>query len=148
MRQRADVSLQSSATHNSYLLHYCGLSGTDHTDPTSDLYDLPRRGTVACGNRIYHHVSRIWYGTSPVLHPGDTRPDHPTDFLAFSVIVYLVLRSNLNKVPIPRLFQIIAQDATYYFLVIFTSHFVIVMFLAFANVRISSRSSMFTLRLA
>jgi hypothetical protein len=67
--------------------------------------------------------------------------DHPADFLAFSVIVYLVLRSNVNRVPIPRLFKIIAQDATYYFLVIFTSHLVVVMFQVFASVRISSQSS-------
>ena len=72
-----------------------------------------------------------------VLHSGDTDSDHPTDFLAFSVIVYLVVRANVNKVPIPRLFKTIAQDATYYFLFIFTSHFVLVMFLSLASVRIS-----------
>jgi len=55
------------------------------------------------------------------------------DLLAFSVIVYLVVRSNVNKAPISSLFKTIAQDATYYFLVIFTSHFVLVMFLAFAH---------------
>ena len=67
-----------------------------------------------------------------VFHPGDTDTDHSTDILAFSVIVYLVIRSNLNKVPIPRLFKTIAQDATYYFLFIFTTHFVLLM-----SVRIS-----------
>ena len=80
-----------------------------------------------------------------VLHPGDTDSDHPTDFLAFSVVVYLVVRSNLNKIPIPRLFKTIAQDATYYFLFIFTSHFVLLMFLLFASVRISSYPSIISL---
>jgi len=68
----------------------------------------------------------------------DTHPEHPTDVLAFSVIVYLVVRSNLRKVPIPSLLKTVVQDATYYFLVIFTSHLVLVMFLAFASVRTSS----------
>jgi len=50
--------------------------------------------------------------------------------LAFSVIVYLVVRSNINKVPIPRIFKTIAQDATYYFLVIFTSQVMIMLFVS------------------
>jgi hypothetical protein len=113
-------------------------SGTDPTNPTSDLYDLRLQRTAAYGNRIYHHVSRIRYGTSLALHPGDIHSDHPADLLAFSVIIYLVVQSNVNNVPISRLFKTIVQDATYYFLVIFTSHFMLVMFLAFADVRISS----------
>ena len=64
----------------------------------------------------------------------DTHPDHPTDVLAFSVIVFLVARSNLRKVPIPSLLKTVVQDAAYYFLVIFTSHLVPVMFLAFTSV--------------
>ena len=49
-----------------------------------------------------------------------------------------MVQSNINKVPIPSLLRTIAQDATYYFLVVFTSHLVIMLFLLFANVRISS----------
>jgi len=86
--------------------------------------------------------------TSFALRLGDTLSDHPTDILAFSVIVYLVVRSNVKKDPIPRLLKTIAQDATYYFLVIFTSHFVLVMFLAFAEVCILPSYSIFSLRLA
>jgi len=70
-------------------------------------------------------------------HLGDTRPDHPADVLAFSVIVYLVIWSNVNNVPVPGLFKIIARDATYYFLIIFASHLAAVMFLAFASVSTS-----------
>ena len=69
---------------------------------------------------------------------GGIHPDYPADSLAFSVIVYLVVRSNVNKVPIPRLFKTIARDATYYFLVIFSTHLVFILFFLFANVRISS----------
>ena len=72
--------------------------------------------------------------------------DHPVDVLAFSVIVYLVVQSNVDKVPIPSLLKTIVQDATYYFLVIFTSHFVLVMFLAFASVSKSSQASIFSRR--
>jgi len=94
------------------------------------------RGTGVLGHRIYCHVSRIRYETSPVLHLGDTNSDHPADLLAFSVIVYLVVRSNVNKVPIPSLFRTIVRDATYYFLLIFSSHLMIVLFVLFATVRI------------
>jgi len=91
------------------------------------------------------------YGTelhlSSIDHIEDTHSDHPADVLAFSVIVYLVVRSNVDKVPIPSLLKTIVQDATYYFLVIFTSHFVLVMFLAFASVSTSPQASIFSLRL-
>ena len=96
------------------------------------------RGTWVLGNRICYHVSRIRYEISLILHLKDTHFDCPTDFLAFSVIVYLVVRSNIYRVPIPSLLMLIARDATYYFLVIFTSHLMVVLFLWFASVRISS----------
>ena len=82
------------------------------------------------------HVSLLRYKRFLTLHPGGTRSNSPTDLLAFSVIVYIVVKSNVSRAPIPGLLRIIIQDATYYFLVIFTSHFVLVMFLAFAKVRI------------
>ena len=74
-----------------------------------------------------------------ILHPEAWAHSHrPPDFLAFSVIVYLVVRSNVDKIPIPSLLRTIARDATHYFLILFTSQFMLVMFVAFANVRISS----------
>ena len=78
----------------------------------------------------------------------DAHSDHPTDLLTFSVIVYLVVRSNVSKIPIPRLLRTIVQDATYYFLVIFTSHLVLVLFLSLARVRILLQSSILSLQLA
>ena len=82
------------------------------------------------------NVMSLTYGTKPfAFHPdGGVHSDHPPDLLTFSVIVYLVVRSNVYKVPIPSLLRIIAQDATYYFLIIFTSQFMFVMFVMFANV--------------
>ena len=94
------------------------------------------RGTGVLEHRIYRHVSRIRYGTSLVLHPGDIHSDRPPDLLAFSLIVYRVVRSNVNEVPISSLLRTIVRDATYYFLVVFTSH--LALFVLFASVRISS----------
>jgi len=81
------------------------------------------------------------YGTELLLslidHLGDTRFDHPADGLAFSVIVYLVVRSGAKKVPIPSILKTIAQDATYYFLVIFASHLLLMFSLWTASVSTS-----------
>jgi hypothetical protein len=115
-------------------------SDSNATDPTSALCGVHLRESAVCGSRIYHHVSRIRYETPLVLRLGDIHSDRPADFLAFSDIVYLVVRSNLNEIPIPGLFKIIVRDATRYFLVIFTSHLVLVIFLGVGNVRISSQS--------
>ena len=82
------------------------------------------------------HVSLLRYKNFLILHPRGTRSNRLTDLLAFSVIVYIVVKSNVSGAPIPGLLRIIIQDATCYFLVIFTSHFVLVMFLAFAKVEI------------
>ena len=94
----------------------------------------------------------VVYGMELVLlftnHLRDTHSDHPSDVLAFSVIIYLAVRSNVTKIPIPTIFKTIVQDATYYFLVIFASHLVIAMFLAFASVSASSYSTISPPRLA
>jgi len=87
----------------------------------------------------------VTYGMELLLsfinHLGDTRSEHPPDVLAFSVFIYLAVRSKVTKIPIPTIFKTIVQDATYYFLVIFTSQLVLVMFIAFASV---SKSLSFT----
>ena len=91
---------------------------------------------------IAYIVASLAYGTELLLpfidYPGGIHSDYPADFLAFSVIVYLVVRSNVTKIPIPSLLKTIVRDATCYFLVIFTSHFVYAMFLFFASVSTSS----------
>ena len=76
---------------------------------------------------------------SPFInHLGDTHFDDHADGLAFSVIVYLVVRSNVHKIPIPSILKTIAQDATYYFLVIFASHLLLMFQLWTASVSTSS----------
>ena len=76
---------------------------------------------------------------------GGAHIDLPTDSLTFLLIIYLALRSNVWQFQTPSLFRTIIQDATYYFLVIFTSHLLLEMTLLFANVRISSQFSIFFL---
>jgi hypothetical protein len=46
-----------------------------------------------------------------------------------------VVQANVNKVPIPSLLRTIAKDATYYFLIIFTSHLALELTLVLARVR-------------
>jgi len=70
----------------------------------------------------------------------DTRSDHPPDLLTFLVIIHLAVQSSVRSIPIPNILKTIMRDATYYFLVIFTSHIVIIMFLTLAKVSTSSRS--------
>ena len=97
-------------------------------------------------------VVSLAYGMEPLLSFFYEIPsriiDHPPDLLAFSVIVYLVPRSNVTKIPIPSILKTIAWDSTHYFLVIFTSHLMMVVFFWFAGVSTSSYSSLFSLRIA
>ena len=66
---------------------------------------------------------------------GDTQPDNPTDLLAFLLVIYLVSRSNAQWLTVPSLLRIIAKHATYYFLVICTSHLALGLTLLLARVR-------------
>ena len=57
------------------------------------------------------------------------------DFLAFLLIIFFVIKSKASTLKIPSLLGIILEDATRYFLVIFTSHFVLEMTLTLGRVR-------------
>ena len=56
------------------------------------------------------------------------------DFLAFSLIIFMATTSKATKLKIPTILGTIAEDATRYFLVIFTSHFVLEMTLSLGRV--------------
>lgn len=60
-----------------------------------------------------------------------------TDFSAFVVIIVLAAKSGIRGFRMPGILRTIVQDATIYFLVIFTSHFVLEMTLLVARVKIS-----------
>ena len=131
MRQGEDVSLRPSAPT---ILADLAVSASPILPP---IYTTCTFVSQLSGE-IGFLAMTVTYGTELLLHfinhLRGTRFDRPVDFLAFSVIVYLVVRSNVNKIPIPSIFKTIARDATYYFLVIFTSHLILVMFLAFTDV--------------
>ena len=57
-----------------------------------------------------------------------------SDFLAFSVIIFLAMTSEARGLRIPSILRTIAEDGTRYFLVIFTLHLVLEMTLNFARV--------------
>lgn len=59
------------------------------------------------------------------------------DFLAFTLIVFLASKSEAKKLKIPSLLGTIAEDAMRYFLVIFTSHFVLEMTLLLGRVSVN-----------
>lgn len=77
-----------------------------------------------CGPRS-DRVSSIAYTSLDLLY----------DFLAFSLIMFVTARSNriAAGVKVQTLLDIIAKDATRYFLIIFTSHFVLEMTLLFGR---------------
>ncbi|KAF9791190.1 hypothetical protein BJ322DRAFT_1017745 [Thelephora terrestris] len=58
------------------------------------------------------------------------------DTLAFLVIVFFAMSGRVKGFNMPRLLRTIVQDSTIYFLVIFTSHFVLEMSLLFLSVSI------------
>lgn len=76
----------------------------------------------------------------PRLHPAGVVLTTITqqDLLAFLLIIRLLARSSLYRTRTTSLFKIVVQDATHYFLVIFTSHFIFEMTLLFGRVRILS----------
>ena len=81
----------------------------------------------------------LFYGNRNHLRPNPHVTDsaHTTfasDFLAFSLIVLLAVRSKGGGLKIPTLLRSITKDATRYFLVIFTSHFVLVITLNLGRV--------------
>lgn len=91
--------------------------------------------------RLHEHLSLLWC-VRIVLRlnqtmfisadpPGDT---YAPDSLAFSLIIYLAIRSKASSVKIPTILGTMAEDATRYFLVIFTSHFVLEMTLILGRV--------------
>ena len=73
-----------------------------------------------------------------------TDTDRLTDLLAFLFIVYLALKSGSYRSKLPNLLKIMAEDATLYFLVIFTSHFLLILTLVFGSVRTLQRRFVFS----
>jgi hypothetical protein len=77
-------------------------------------------------------------GNSPDLKSGviDMWLLHKPDFLVFSLVVFLAAKAKAPGLRIPAILATVVEDATRYFLVIFTVHFVIALTRAFARVMI------------
>jgi len=83
-------------------------------------------------------ISLVYGTTSPLFAfrlVGETGTDYLTDSLAFGIIIYLALKSGTYRSKLPSLLKVMAGDAMFYFLVIFTSHLLLEMTLIFGTVR-------------
>ena len=66
---------------------------------------------------------------------GETDTDCLKDSLAFGIIIYLALKAGTYRSKLPSLLKVMAEDAVFYFMVIFTSHLLLEMTLIFGSVR-------------
>ena len=79
-----------------------------------------------------------WSYFSP---PDGTEPannGHVSELLTISLIVFLAKASKMQGLEIPRILKTITIDAILYFLVIFTSHFTLMITLLFAPVSVAN----------
>ena len=81
--------------HDSCLLHR--FSATYFTGPASGLYDVYLRGTAVYGNRIYHHCTRIRYGTSLALHRSSRRHQFGPSQRPTSLLGHRLSRSTVQR---------------------------------------------------
>ena len=84
-------------------------------------------------NHIHSNLTLLWSALSQRAPFQLT--NIKTDLLAFFVIVFFAAKPAFMSSKVPRILRTIIQDATVYFLVIFTSHFVFEMMLLLARVR-------------
>lgn len=72
-----------------------------------------------------------------MINPDRIDDVHPPDVLAFSLVVFWARKSGASGLKLSTLLDAIAKDSTYYFMVIFTSHFVLVMTLNLGRVSVA-----------
>ena len=87
---------------------------------------------------LYGVQNSLGLRTDGVNHTDDA---YGPDFLAFSLTIFLATTSRSSRFKMPSILETIAEDATRYFLVIFTSHFVLEMTLNLG--RVSATTSNF-----
>ena len=129
------MSLGLDCAHNSCIFRY--FSANYPPDQRWGLWALRYTARHTRGNWASRYIRIIRYETLAAFRPaGNTHTYRPTDLLAFLLFIYVALRTGAWEFKLPNLFRTIAQDATCYFLVIFTSHIVLELTLIFARVRI------------
>ena len=87
-------------------------------------------------NRPHGYLAFLWFAHSEAHFRFSTLTNMTTDSSAFMVIFGLAAKSGLMGRKMPRILRAIVQDATIYFLVIFTSHFVLEMTILLARVSV------------
>ena len=96
-------------------------------------------------NLSYTSISLLYGALRPVCQPNSryspAENTHTSDFLAFSLIIFLARKWRVTGLGFPTLWDIIARDATLYFLVIFSSQLVLEITLIFGRVSATVASS-------
>ena len=110
------------------------LSTTPPSHPPYGIPDMCGRRTSDGGNRPHSHPALLWFASSEGLLYPSSLTGLPTDTAIFLVIVFIAAKSGIKGYKVPRVLRTIVQDATVYFLVIFTSHFIFEMMLIFGRV--------------
>ena len=114
------------------------LSATTPSHSPQGIPIMCSRRTSKGGNRPHSHHALLWFYFPQVLSHPTLLTSQSTDTSVFLVVVILAAKSGLKGYKMPRILRIIVQDATIYFLVIFTSHFVFWMTLLLARVSTST----------
>ena len=87
---------------------------------------------------LYGAQNSLRFGTDGINHADNV---YEPDFLAFSLTIFLATTSRSSRFKMPSILETIAEDATRYFLVIFTSHFVLEMTLNLGRVSATTPNS-------
>lgn len=119
----ACVCRRSSATASSYSPHGIPI--------------LCFHQTSEGGNCLHGHLALLRFAFFSFQKSSISIRSITTDISAFLVIIILAAKSGIRGFRMPGILRTIVQDATVYFLVIFTSHFVLEMTLLLARVNIS-----------
>jgi len=109
-------------------------SATTPSHPPHGILDMCSRRASDRGNRPHSHLALLWFAFSEVLLYPSSLTILPTDSAVFLVIVLIAAKSAIKGYKVPGVLRTIVQDATIYFLVIFTSHFIFEMMLIFGRV--------------
>lgn len=106
-------------------------SGTIAPHPPYGISVLYPQQKSGSGIRIHGNHAQLW---SDFFRSSHQVINVPTDILAFFVVIAFARSRTPQGSKMSRILQKIVEDSTIYFLVIFTSHFVLEMSLLFARV--------------
>ena len=87
------------------------------------------------------HLSRLWCVRILLLLEQtilvSTDPSYAPDFFAFSLMIFLTMVIKKTRGSLPNILKSMAEDSALYFLVIFTSHFVLEMTMGLGRVSVT-----------